>query len=84
MAGAEVIATAGLIVSLTTVADDCVAELPAASVWFAVTETEAPSARAVTFRVVDHVSAEQVGVAETPPTLTETILLFSEQAPLTG
>ena len=60
-----------------------VAGFKAASVWLAVTETEAPSDTPLTFNDVDQARAVHVGVAETPPTFTVTVLVFSEQVPLT-
>ena len=83
MTGLEPIATDGATVSFATVVEACVAVLPLASVWFAVTATEAESARAVVLMVVVHASAVQVGVALMPPTDTLTVRVFSEHVPLT-
>ena len=59
--------------------------MPAASVWSAVIETAALSAIALTFFVDVQAKVVQVGVSVTapPPMLTETVLPFSLQAPLT-
>ena len=45
---------------------------------------EAPSARTETSKDADHVKVVQVGVAVTPPTLTDTERVFSLHVPLTG
>ncbi len=60
------------------------AEFAAASVWLAVMVIEAASATPETFSVADQVRDVQGGAAVTPPTLTDTVLVFSEQVPLIG
>ncbi len=80
----ELIATVGIPVSFDTVVEAWVAAFPTASVWLAVTATDALSATAVTLSEADHAPAVQVGVPETAPTLTVTVLVFSEHVPLIG